>query len=98
MGFVPRARMGRIIRDCRLLEDGAPRLPQPKLPRNPCPHIPIAEREKNFREVDLTMSPAEARNESLRCMRCYRLFAVVTPRPIPGNDMVRGADITRTGV
>ena len=98
VGFVPRARMGRIIRDCRLLEDGAPRLPQPKLTRNPCPHIPIAEREKNFREVDLTMSPAEARNESLRCMRCYRLFAVVTPRPIPGNDMVRGADITRTGV
>ena len=92
------ARMGRIIRDCRLLEDGAPRLPQPKLTRNPCPHIPIAEREKNFREVDLTMSTAEARNESLRCMRCYRLFAVVTPRPIPGNDMVRGADITRTGV
>ena len=78
--------MGKLIRDCRLLEDDELETPQVKLERHPCPHLPIKEREKNFREVDVTYTEHDAIKESERCMACYRLFAVVTPRPIPGND------------
>ncbi len=77
--------MGEIIRKCHLLEDGAPYIPRVKKPRNKLPSIPVAEREGNFREVDITFSKDQAENEADRCMRCYRLFSVVTPRPIPGN-------------
>ncbi len=86
VGFVPRVRMGNLIRDCRLLDDGGLESPQVATVRHPCPHLPIAEREKNFREVDVTYDEKSAIKESERCMACYRLFAVVTPRPIPGND------------
>ena len=85
VGFTPRNRMGEIIRKCHLLEDGAPYIPRVKKPRNKLPSIPVAEREGNFREVDITFSKDQAENEADRCMRCYRLFSVVTPRPIPGN-------------
>ena len=85
VGFTPRNRMGELIAKCRLLEDGAPYIPRVKKPRNKLPCIPVAEREGNFREVDITFSKDQAENEADRCMRCYRLFAVVTPRPIPGN-------------
>ena len=86
VGFVPRSRMGKLIRDCRLLEDDELETPQVKLERHPCPHLPIKERDQNFREVDVTYTEHDAIKESERCMACYRLFAVVTPRPIPGND------------
>ena len=85
VGFVPRFRMEQIIRECRLLEDGMPRVTVRPAPRQKLPHIPVCEREKNFKEVDLTFTDEQARRESERCMRCYRMYAVVTPRPIPGN-------------
>lgn len=85
VGFVPRFRMGQIIRDCKLLEDGYPKMQVRPAKREPLPHIPVAEREGNFREVDCTFTDAQARRESERCMRCYRVYSVVTPRPIPGN-------------
>jgi heterodisulfide reductase subunit A len=39
-------------------------------PRIPVSSIPIGERWENFREVDLTMTEAEALAESERCLRC----------------------------
>ena len=85
VGFTPRTRMGEIIHDCHLLEDGTPDRLEVKKPRAKLQQIPVEERECNFREVDLTLSPEQARREADRCMRCYRLYAVATPRPIPGN-------------
>ncbi|MDL2059393.1 FAD-dependent oxidoreductase [Mesosutterella sp. AGMB02718] len=88
VGFTPRTRMGEIIHDCRLLDDGADYTLILKRPRVETPHIPVSERN-NFREVDLTISTEAAEHEAERCMRCYRMYAVVTPRPIPGNDTDR---------
>lgn len=97
VGFVPRFRMGQIIADCKLLEDGAPKIPVRKAARQPLPHIPVAERHKNFKEVDLTFTDEQAYREAERCMRCYRLLAVVTPRPIPGNVDAKHIHNVRTG-
>ena len=97
VGFVPRFRMGQIIHDCKLLEDGEPKMPVRPAPREVLPHIPVCEREKNFREVDLTFTNEQAYREAQRCMRCYRLFAVVTPRPIPGNVDVKHQENVRQG-
>jgi formate dehydrogenase beta subunit len=85
VGFTPRSRMGEIIRDCKLLEDVEPVTPVRTATRQKVPHISVQDREKNFCEVDLTFTDEQARLEAQRCMRCYRIYAVVTPRPIPGN-------------
>ena len=88
VGFVPRFRMGQIIHDLKLLEDGRPEQPHRKMPREELPHISIQDREGTFTEVDLGFTAEQAEREAARCMRCYRLYAVVTPRPIPGNERV----------
>lgn len=44
-----------------------------------------AERSCNFDEVEKTMTREEAWKEASRCMRCYRVFSLVTDEPIPGN-------------
>ncbi len=97
VGFTPRSRMGEIIRDLKLLEDGAPRVPVLKKPRHSVPTIPVGDRECNFREVDLTFSDDVARYEAERCMRCYRMYAVATPRPIPGNEAQRADYVSGLG-
>lgn len=45
-----------------------------------------AERERNFREVEQTMTQEEAWAEASRCMRCYRVLSVLTESPIPGGE------------
>ena len=42
-------------------------------------------RSKSFDEVEKTMTREEAWEEANRCMRCYRVFSLVTEDPIPGN-------------
>lgn len=42
-------------------------------------------RSKSFDEVEQTMTREEAWEEANRCMRCYRVFSLVTEEPIPGN-------------
>ena len=80
--------MGTIIHNCKLLEDFVQDGPVREYERVKLPQIPVCEREKNFDEVDMTLTAAEAIKEAQRCMRCYRVYAVVTPRPIPGNTKV----------
>ena len=48
----------------------------------------VEDREGNFCEVDQTFTAEQAQREAARCMRCYRLYAIVTPRPIPGNERI----------
>ena len=42
----------------------------PREPRNPMPEIPLAERRKNFQEVELGYSDRAAAAESNRCLEC----------------------------
>jgi hypothetical protein len=34
------------------------------------PHLPVAERERNFKEVDLGLTEKMAVKEARRCLRC----------------------------
>ena len=86
VGFVPRTRMSEFIRKGKLLDDGAPEAPLEKQPRTPLRSLSPEERDHSFAEVDLTMTSEDACREAGRCLRCYRVFSVVTLLPIPGND------------
>lgn len=49
------------------------------VPRMPVRHEDAELRKHDFREVDLGFTPAEARKEASRCLRCYRLVMVSYP-------------------
>lgn len=85
VGFTARNRMGEIIRSCKLLDDTPIVIPVLPQSRNKFPQLAPQARCANFEEVDQTFSTEQAEREASRCMRCYRMYAVVTPRPIPGN-------------
>ena len=40
-------------------------------------------RKEMFEEVDQTISAEEAYREANRCLRCYRIYSVITEQPIP---------------
>lgn len=93
-GFSPRRRMSDLIKAGRLLappQESAGRNPAgeehpPRVPRLATPTLPPAQRHRSFAEVDQTLQPEAALAEADRCLRCYRLFTVVTASPIPDAD------------
>jgi formate dehydrogenase beta subunit len=76
--------MTQMIKKCNLLEETEPVLPTLHQARQQMPELPPEIRAHNFEEVELGLTPEEAKKEAERCMRCYRLFGVVTQLPIPG--------------
>lgn len=93
VGFAPRIRMSQIIANLDLMKDMRPVLPVRHRERIKMNELPIEERVGNFKEVELGFDDEQAREEAERCMRCYRIFSVVTQLPIPGitNDDRKGA-------
>lgn len=86
VGFEPRARMTQMIKKCALLTDTEKCLPSMHQERVQMRELDPAIRSKNFEEVELGLTAEQAKKEAERCMRCYRLFSVVTQLPIPGSD------------
>ncbi|WP_304643121.1 FAD-dependent oxidoreductase [uncultured Parasutterella sp.] len=86
VGFEPRARMTQMIKKCALLTDTENCLPSMHRERVQMWELNPAIRRKNFEEVELGLTAEQAKKEAERCMRCYRLFSVVTQLPIPGSD------------
>lgn len=84
VGFEPRSRMTQMIKKCNLLEETEPVLPTIHQDRQQMPELAPEIRAHNFEEVELGLTPEEAKKEAERCWRCYRLFGVVTQLPIPG--------------
>lgn len=82
--FDSRWRISEWIQDGKLLDDGIPSPSKPKQARAPVRELHPDERNCTFDEVEQTMSREEAWEEAKRCMRCYRVFSVVTRDPIPG--------------
>ncbi len=85
VGFVARRRMGELIKKGDLMHENNPRIDLCEAPRHKLKTLSSAERRGNFEEVDLSMTENEAISEANRCMRCYRIYGVVTQLPIPGN-------------
>ncbi len=86
VGFEPRARMSQMIKKSKLLEDSERCLPSMEKARIAMPELAPEVRSSSFDEVELGFTDAQAKAEADRCMRCYRLFGVVTQLPIPGTE------------
>ncbi len=85
VNFVPRTRMGQLIKAGHFLDDGAPCEPISDIARTELKTLSTAQRDHSFDEVELSMSQEDALHEANRCLRCYRIYSVVTQMPIPGN-------------
>lgn len=86
--FFPRKRLSALIRKAGLLGQCRPTKGYPHEERFEVPMLDARERidETPWKEVEFGMTKGEAWKESKRCMRCYRLVAVTTRDPIPGNE------------
>lgn len=82
--FDCRRRMSEWIAAGKLLQGKGPGPDKLRKARVALRELPAAERAGNFREVEQTMTRAEAWKEAARCMRCYRVLSVLTEAPIPG--------------
>ncbi|MBQ7586248.1 MAG: FAD-dependent oxidoreductase, partial [Desulfovibrionaceae bacterium] len=86
VSFDSRWRMTDIIAQAKLMakEESVPQ----KLPKERVSLHELAPEERchNFEEVEQTMTQEEAWAEAARCMRCYRIYSVVTAKHIPGGE------------
>jgi len=81
--FFKRSRMRRLISDNRFLADDVAETPVRNAYRVHNPELDPELRKHMFDEVEQTISAAAAYDEAQRCMRCYRIYSVVTQHPIP---------------
>ena len=47
------------------------------------PELDPEVRKQMFEEVEKTISAEDAYKEAKRCMRCIRIYSVITEQPIP---------------
>ncbi|QJB57556.1 FAD-dependent oxidoreductase [Pseudodesulfovibrio sp. zrk46] len=81
--FFPRSRMRQIINKYKTMTDEWLGTPVQHLYRVPIQEMDPEVRKTLFNEVEQTITPEEAYHEAGRCLRCYRLYALVTEYPIP---------------
>jgi len=77
--FSPRARMRNILNEHKMLNSDCVKLEYRAHPEELDPEA----RKHMFEEVERTISPEEAYHEATRCMRCYRIYSVITQQSIP---------------
>lgn len=83
--FDSRWRLSEWIAANKLLGHEEQKLRKPSQERVKVRELHPDERRTNFDEVEHTIGREEAWKEAQRCMRCYRVFSVLTEEPIPGN-------------
>jgi len=81
--FSPRSRMRELLNDHRMLAEDTPEFPVRNEYRVHHPELDPEVRKLMFEEVEQTISDAEAYREARRCMRCYRVYSVITDQSIP---------------
>ncbi|MCR4666431.1 MAG: FAD-dependent oxidoreductase [Desulfovibrio sp.] len=86
VSFDSRWRMSELITNAHLMRDDED-VPS-KIPAERCQvrELPAEERAGTFEEVEQTMTQEEAWLEAARCMRCYRIYSVVTAQHVPGGE------------
>ena len=60
------------------------------------PELDANERIKHFGEVDRVISKEEAYAEASRCLRCYRLYSIVTAKPLRHEALAAHKESTFT--
>lgn len=78
----PERRVQNFIAANKLLADKCLDHPPLAKARATMPELPADERIRSFAEVDGTIAKNEAYEEASRCLRCYRLYSLVTEKPL----------------
>ena len=81
--FFPRSRMRRLLNDNKMLAADCLEVPVRFEYRVHHPELDPEVRKNMFEEVEHTISAEDAYHEAKRCMRCYRVYSVITEQPIP---------------
>jgi formate dehydrogenase beta subunit len=81
--FSPRSRMREILNQHKMLASDSIEYPVRHQYRVHHPELRPEIRKQMFAEVEQTISAAEAFREAGRCLRCYRIYSVITAMPIP---------------
>jgi formate dehydrogenase beta subunit len=81
--FSPRSRMRRILNEHQMLTSDCVDIPVKLEYRVHHPELDPEVRKYMFEEVEHTITPEDAYREARRCMRCYRIYQVITEHPIP---------------
>ncbi len=81
--FFKRSRMRQLIADNEFMAGEAAEAPVRNAYRVHNPELDPELRKTMFEEVEQTISPDDAYEEAQRCLRCYRIYSVVTQHPIP---------------
>ena len=81
--FFKRSRMRQLIKDNHFVADDVVETPVRNMYRVHNPELDPELRKHMFEEVEQTISDEEAYAEAQRCMRCYRIYTVVTEHSIP---------------
>ena len=81
--FFKRSRMRQLIADNKFLAKDVVEAPVRNAYRVHNPELDPDLRKRMFEEVEQTISEKSAYAEAQRCMRCYRVYSVITKHPIP---------------
>ena len=81
--FVPRTRMRQILNTHKMLASDSIEYPVRSMHRVHHPELSPEIRKQMFEEVEKTISSEDAYHEASRCLRCYRIYSVITEQPIP---------------
>jgi formate dehydrogenase beta subunit len=81
--FSPRSRMRRILNEHKMFSSDCVDIPVRLEYRVHHPELDPEVRKNMFEEVEGVISQEEAYREARRCMRCYRIYQVITEHPIP---------------
>ncbi|MBB4304594.1 formate dehydrogenase beta subunit [Rhodobium orientis] len=81
--FFKRTRMRQLLEDNRILANDVVETPVRAAYRVHNPALDPELRKHMFGEVEQTISNREAYAEAQRCMRCYRVYSVITQHSIP---------------
>jgi formate dehydrogenase (NADP+) beta subunit len=84
--FSPRSRMRQILNQYKMLASDSIEYPVRHQYRVHHPELEPEVRKQMFEEVEQTISSEDAYREANRCMRCYRIYSVVTELPIPQGN------------
>ncbi|HJV94213.1 MAG TPA: FAD-dependent oxidoreductase [Azonexus sp.] len=78
----PDATMQKLLASAGLARQEALPVPPMASARALVPELPAEERIAHFEEVEQVISKEEAYREAERCLRCYRVYSVVTDKPL----------------
>lgn len=81
--FFPRGRMREILNQHSMLASDCIEVPVKGQYRVHHPELDPDVRKRMFGEVEKTITKEEAYEEAKRCLRCFRVYSVITEMPIP---------------